>query len=43
MEIDTGAVRSVFSKKTFTQLWPNYLQPPLKPTDAALKTYTNKK
>ena len=36
MEIDTGATRSVISEKTFIQLWPKDLQPPLKPTDAAL-------
>ena len=36
MEIDIGAARSVISEKTFTELWPNDLQPPLKPTDAAL-------
>ena len=40
MEIDTGAARSIISDKTFTQLWPKDLQPSLKPTNAALKTYT---
>ena len=40
MEIDTGAAKSVISDKTFTQLWPKDLEPPLKPTNAALKTYT---
>ena len=40
MEIDTGPARSVISEKTFTQLWPKDLQLQLKPTDAALKTYT---
>ena len=40
MEIDTGAARSVISDKMFTQLWPKDLQPPLKPTNAILKTYT---
>ena len=40
MEIDTGAARSVISDKMFTQLWSKDLQPPLKPTNAILKTYT---
>ena len=40
MEIDTGAARSVISDNTFTQLWPKDLEPPLKPTNAALKIYT---
>ena len=40
MEIDTGATRSVISDKTFIQLWPKDLTPPLKPTTATLKTYT---
>ena len=40
MEIDTGATRSVISDKTFIQLWPKDITPPLKPTTATLKTYT---
>lgn len=40
MEIDTGAARSIISDKTFTQLWSQELSPPLKPTNATLKTYT---
>ena len=40
MEIDTGAARSIISDKTYTQLWFQDLSPPLKPTNATLKTYT---
>ena len=40
MEIDTGATRPIISDKTSTQLWRKDLQPSLKPTNAALKTYT---
>ena len=43
MEIDTGATRSIISDQTFTQLWPEDLCPSLKPTIAALKTYTGER
>ena len=43
MEIDTGATRSIISDQTFTQLWPEDLCPSLKPTNAALKTYTGER
>ena len=43
MEIDTGAARSIISDQTFTQLWPEDLCPSLKPTNAALKTYTGER
>ena len=43
MEIYTSAARSIISDQTFTQLWPEYLCPSLKPTNAALKTYTGER
>ena len=40
MEVDTGASASLISMQTYNKLWPSATAPPLKPTDAKLRTYT---
>ena len=43
MEVDTGAMKSVISDRTYRRLWSKDRAPPLQPTDAKLKTYTGER
>ena len=40
MEVDTGAALSVISESTYRSTWPEDTRPPLKPSNAKLRTYS---
>ena len=40
MEVDTGATKSIISERTYRQSWDKDHSPPLRATDAKLRTYT---
>ena len=43
MELDTGAARSIISRRTYEKLWPNKgVRPRLRPSDANLRVYGGK-
>ena len=43
LEVDTGATLSIISKATYLKLWPKERAPPLKASDAQLRTYTGER
>ena len=43
MEVDTGASLSIMSHQTYTSTWSKECLPPLKPTEAKLRTYTGER
>ena len=43
MEVDTGASLSIMSHQTYSFMWSKECLPPLKPTEAKLRTYTGER
>ena len=43
MEVDTGASLSIMSHQTYSSMWSKECLPPLKPTEAKLRTYTGER
>jgi len=43
MKVDTGASLSTMSQQTYSSTWSKECLPPLKPTEAKLRTYTGER